>query len=97
MAVIPKEDLLAKRSRIGLKELEPKFFVGMSEKTYPGARAWLVEACRQADFTPRILQEADREPAVIKFVAARLGSHSCPSRFKCCHMRASSFVRWSRF
>ena len=73
MAVIPREDSLATRSAIGLKELESKFFVGMSEKTYPGARTWLVEACRQADFTPRILQEADREPAVIKFVAARLG------------------------
>src|SRR6185436_3674236 len=85
MAVIPKKDPLARRPAIGLKELEPKFFVGLSEKTYPGARAWLVEACRQAEFTPRILQEADREPAVIKFVAARLGSHSCPSRFKCCH------------
>src|SRR5687767_1106635 len=47
MAVIPKEDSLARKSSIGLKELEPKFFVGLSEKTYPGVRAWLVEACRQ--------------------------------------------------
>jgi DNA-binding transcriptional LysR family regulator len=82
MAVIPKEDSLARRSKIALKELEPKFFVGMSEKTYPGVRAWLVDACRQADFTPRILQEADREPAVIKFVAARLGVALLPQQIQ---------------
>lgn len=33
MAVIPKEDSIARRSNIGFKELEPKFFVGLSEKT----------------------------------------------------------------
>jgi DNA-binding transcriptional LysR family regulator len=80
MAVIPKKDPLARRPTISLKELESKFFVGLSEKTYPGARAWLVEACRQADFNPRILQEADREPAVIKFVAARLGVALLPQQ-----------------
>ncbi|MEO8427761.1 MAG: LysR substrate-binding domain-containing protein [Verrucomicrobiota bacterium] len=82
VAVIPKEDPLARRSNIRLKELEPKFFVGLSEKTYPGVREWLVEACRQADFTPRILQDADREPAVIKFVAARLGVALLPQQIQ---------------
>ena len=52
------------------------FFVGMSEKTYPGSHDWLINACREAGFTPRILQDADREPAVISFVAAGLRSCS---------------------
>jgi hypothetical protein len=68
--------------RLGLKELEPKFFVGLSDKTYPGVREWLVETCRQADFTPRILQDADREPAVIKFVAARMGVALLPQQIQ---------------
>jgi hypothetical protein len=49
------------------------FFVGMSKKTYPGSNEWLIHACREADFAPRILQDADREPAVLSFVAAGLG------------------------
>ena len=59
-----------------LKDLEPLFFVSMPEKTYPGAHEWLIQACREAGFTPRILQDADREPAVLSFVAARRG---CPA------------------
>ncbi len=64
---------LAKQAKIDLKNLEPMFFVGMSAKTYPGSHEWLTNACREAGFTPRILQDADREPAVIGFVAAGLG------------------------
>jgi DNA-binding transcriptional LysR family regulator len=58
------------------------FFVGMSAKTYPGSNEWMIDACREAGFTPRILQEADREPAVINFVAARLGVALLPEQIK---------------
>ena len=54
----------------------------MSEKTYPGAHEWLIHACRKAGFTPRILQDADREPAVISFVAAGLGVALLPQQIK---------------
>jgi len=49
------------------------FFVGMSEKTHPGFRDWLCETCRPAGFTPRILQNAESEPALVTFVAEGLG------------------------
>jgi DNA-binding transcriptional LysR family regulator len=49
------------------------FFVGMSEKTHPGFRHWLSETCQQAGFTPRILQDAELEPALMTFVAEGLG------------------------
>jgi len=58
------------------------FFVGMSEKTYPGSDEWLIHTCREAGFTPRILQDADREPAVISFVAAGLGVALLPEQIK---------------
>jgi DNA-binding transcriptional LysR family regulator len=54
----------------------------MSEKTYPGAHEWLIHACRKAGFTPRILQDADREPAVISSVAAGLGVALLPQQIK---------------
>jgi DNA-binding transcriptional LysR family regulator len=73
---------LAKNPRIDLKDLEPMFFVGMSEKTYPGSNEWLIHVCREAGFSPRILQDADREPAVISFVAAGLGVALLPEQIK---------------
>jgi hypothetical protein len=70
--------------KIDLKALEPMFFVGMSEKAYPGSNEWLIDACREAGFTPRILQEADREPAVISFVASGLGVACFRNKSKGC-------------
>lgn len=82
MAVVAAGNPLAQKAKIDLKDLEPLFFVGMSEKTYPGAHEWLIHACREASFTPRILQDADREPAVISFVAAGLGVALLPEQIK---------------
>jgi DNA-binding transcriptional LysR family regulator len=42
----------------------------------------LINACREAGFTPKILQNADREPAVISFVAAGLGVALLPAQIK---------------
>ncbi len=82
MAALPARNPLAKRAKIDLRDLEPMFFVGMSAKTYPGSNEWLIVACREAGFTPRILQDADREPAVISFVAAGLGVALLPEPIK---------------
>jgi DNA-binding transcriptional LysR family regulator len=73
MVAVAAGNPLAQKAKINLKDLEPMFFVGMSEKAYPGSDEWLIDVCRKAGFTPRILQDADREPAVISFVAAGLG------------------------
>jgi DNA-binding transcriptional LysR family regulator len=82
MAAIAAGNPLAKKAKIDLKDLEQMFFVGMSEKTYPGANEWLIHACHEAGFIPRILQDADREPAVISFVAAGLGVALLSEQFK---------------
>jgi hypothetical protein len=83
MAAVAAGSPLARKAKIDLKDLEPMFFVGMSEKAYPGSNEWLIETCRGAGFTPRILQDADREPAVISFVAAGLGvAFCCRNRLK---------------
>jgi DNA-binding transcriptional LysR family regulator len=82
MVAVAEVNPLAEKAKIDLKDLEPMFFVGMSEKTYPGFNEWLINACREAGFNPRILQEADREPAVISFVAAGLGVALLPEQIK---------------
>jgi LysR family transcriptional regulator, benzoate and cis,cis-muconate-responsive activator of ben and cat genes len=82
MVAVAEANPLAKKAKIDLKDLEPMFFVGMSQKIYPGSNEWLIDACRQAGFTPRILQDADREPTVISFVGAGLGVALLPEQIK---------------
>lgn len=73
VVALPSKHPLAKRPRLNLADLKTMFFVGMSEKTHPGFREWLAETCQPAGFTPRILQDADLEPGLMRFVAEGLG------------------------
>jgi DNA-binding transcriptional LysR family regulator len=73
VVVLPVKHPLARKPQVNLRELKTMFFVGMSEKTHPGFRNWLSETCQQAGFTPRILQDAELEPALMTFVAEGLG------------------------
>src|SRR5437899_2821917 len=73
VVVLPAKHPLARKRLVKLDELKTMFFVGMSEKTHPGFRDWLCETCQPAGFTPRILQDAELEPALMTFVAEGLG------------------------
>ena len=73
VAVLPAKHPLARKGHLSLGDLETMFFVGMSEKTHPGFRDWLNRTCQQAGFTPRVLQDAESEPALMTFVAEGLG------------------------
>ncbi len=73
IVVLPAKHPLAGRRQVMLKDLETMFFVGMSEKTHPGFRDWLNATCQQAGFTPRVLQDAELERALMTFVAEGLG------------------------
>jgi DNA-binding transcriptional LysR family regulator len=73
VVLLPANHPLARKRQVKLGELETMFFVGMSEKTHPGFRDWLNGTCQQAGFTPRVLQDAELEPALMTFVAEGLG------------------------
>jgi DNA-binding transcriptional LysR family regulator len=73
MVVLPLKHPLARKRQVRLGDLKTMFFVGMSEQTHPGYRDWLRETCEPAGFAPRILQEAELEPALMTFVADGLG------------------------
>src|SRR5688572_27896206 len=70
---IPVKHPLAQQGRVSLAELKGMFFVGMSEESHPGFRDWLAQICQPAGFTPRILQDAELEPGLMRFVAEGLG------------------------
>jgi DNA-binding transcriptional LysR family regulator len=73
VAILPVRHPLSRKKQVRLVDLKPMFFVGMSEKTHPGFREWLNETCRPAGFAPRILQDAEVEPALMTFVAEGFG------------------------
>ncbi len=73
VVVLPARHSLARKRHLKLGELENMFFVGMSEKTHPGFRAWLNRTCQLAGFVPRVLQDAELETALMTFVAEGLG------------------------
>jgi DNA-binding transcriptional LysR family regulator len=82
VVVLPAKHPLARKSQVHLRDLKTMFFVGMSEKTHPGFRLWLHETCQPAGFTPRILQDAELEPALMTFVAEGLGVSLARERIK---------------
>jgi len=82
VAAVPRDHPVAKKPAVRLKELEPMFFIGMSEASYPGYRGWLTETCQRVGFSPRVLQDAEIERTVIHSVAAGLGVALLPEQVK---------------
>lgn len=82
VVAVAKNNPLAKKSVIKLKELKPLFFIGMSEASYPGYRRWLTQTCRKAGFSPKVLQDADIERTLIQAVAAGLGVALLPDQVR---------------
>jgi DNA-binding transcriptional LysR family regulator len=80
LVALPANHPLTKKAKVTLADLAPQFFIGMSAKTHPGAREWLIETCQDAGFAGRILQEADNEPIVMQFVADSLGVALLPEQ-----------------
>ena len=80
LVALPERHPLAKKPKLKLADLAPQFFIGMSEKTHPGAREWLLATCQKAGFAGKILQEADVEPTAIRFVADGLGVAFMPEQ-----------------
>src|SRR5262249_48891720 len=67
---------------IRLKDLKPNFFIIMSESSYPGYRQWLIETCRRAGFTPRVVQDVEIETTLIQSVAVGVGVALMPNQLK---------------
>jgi DNA-binding transcriptional LysR family regulator len=79
---LAKNNPLGKKSTIKLKDLEPMFFIGMSEESHPGYRSWLTQTCQRVGFSPGVLQDADIERTLIQAVAAGLGVALLPDQAK---------------
>jgi DNA-binding transcriptional LysR family regulator len=80
LVAISARHALAAKSKVKMTDLVSQFFIGMSARTHPGAREWLIATCQSAGFAARILQEADSEPTVIQFVSDGLGVALLPEQ-----------------
>jgi DNA-binding transcriptional LysR family regulator len=82
VAALARNNPLAKKPIIKLKELKPSFFIGMSEVSYPGYRRWLQQTCMRVGFSPKVLQDVEIERTLIQAVAAGLGVALLPDQVK---------------
>ena len=77
-----KNEPMARKSVVNLKDLAPMFFIGMSEASYPSYRGWLTKTCRRVGFTPKVLQDVELEQTMIHAVARGLGVALVPEQVK---------------
>jgi DNA-binding transcriptional LysR family regulator len=82
LAALPKDSPLASKKSVRLEALEPLFFIGMSEASYPFYRHWLTKTCHRAGFTPKVLQDVDIERTMIHSVSEGLGVALVPEQLK---------------
>ncbi len=77
-AVLPDDHPLAGRTSIALNQLKSETFIGFDEKMFPGRNASICGACREADFTPRLLPRVENLTALLATVAAGKGVAVAP-------------------
>jgi DNA-binding transcriptional LysR family regulator len=80
VVALPKQDPLARNTVVDLKDLAPRFFIGMTEGSYPDYRKWLMMTGREAGFAPKVLQDVTLERTMIHTVAAGLGVALVPKQ-----------------
>jgi len=80
--VMPKDHRDAQPKPIQLKELASMLFIGLSDNSYHGYGSWLGKTCQEAGFTPRIVQIADNEVALLQAVRSDLGVALLPEQIR---------------
>lgn len=73
VAALPRDHRAARLTRVPLAGLAEDFFLGISDRTYPGASHHVMAACERAGFRPRILQMVERGYTILGLVAGHCG------------------------
>jgi DNA-binding transcriptional LysR family regulator len=82
MAVLPADHRAARQPKVPLAMLASDFFFVISEQNYPSAARFVLEACAQAGFRPRILQAAERGHTILGLVAGNCGVALLPESLR---------------
>src|SRR5207237_10554356 len=70
---LPEDHSLAGRKRLRLSELSSEPWLLYPRREGPGLHGRVIDACSQAGFTPRIVQEAIQMDTILSLVAGGLG------------------------
>ncbi len=82
VAAVPDTHPLAGRARIALAELAGEPFIIWSRRNNPRAHDDVIEACRDAGFAPRVVQEPGEIDTMLSLVAAGLGVALVPGSMR---------------
>ncbi len=82
LAVLPAGHPLARRARVRLAELAGDRMIMFPRRMAPGYYDLLISACRDAGFTPRVLQEPGSIQTNLGLVSARLGVTLMPASIR---------------
>jgi DNA-binding transcriptional LysR family regulator len=82
VAALPANHRAARKSHVSLATLAQDFFFVISEQNYPSASRFVLEACAQAGFRPKILQAAERGHTLLSLVAGNCGVALVPESLR---------------
>jgi DNA-binding transcriptional LysR family regulator len=86
LAVLPAEHAQATQSQVALRALAHEcFIVPTRYATVPGLFSHIMEACRQADFTPKVVEQAWLMQTIIGLVGANMGVALVPASVRNLH------------
>ena len=80
--VLPSNHALAAKRKLAIKELSQEAFVMYPQSAGTGIHPQIVRLCREAGFSPRVVQEAGESSTVIGLVAAGCGISILPASFE---------------
>lgn len=78
LAVLPRRHRLASRRALRLADLASESWILFPAGFGPGLYARIVDACREAGFSPRVAQEAVQMETIVNLVAAGMGVSLVP-------------------
>ncbi len=82
VVALPEGSAVSRKPKLGIKDLETLFFVGLSKKAFPGWHEWTVRVAAEMGYAPQILQEVDCVPAALEVVATGLGVTVLPEQIR---------------
>ncbi len=92
VVAVPSGHRLARRRRVGLKDLAAEIFILYPRAVRPGLADEVVSACEAAGFTPRVGQYAPQLSSTINLVAASLGISIVPASMRSLQPRTVVYV-----
>lgn len=91
VVALPAGHALAARARIPLLALSIEPFVLFSRAVGAGLHDEIIRACRNAGFSPRVVQEASQVTSIVNLVAAGLGVSIVPASMQHVHTEGVSY------